>query len=280
MSKFDFDFTEDMVRELLKGNNEAGEWFEIMEELLPYYEINTANRVAGFIAQCAHESNNFKILEENLNYSAKSLDAVFPKYFVRAGRNAQDYHRQPEKIANIVYANRMDNGDTESGDGWRFRGRGVIQLTGRHNYTKFGQTLGYSAEQVVKYLSTKKGSLESACWFWDTNGLNKLADKQDIVGMTKRINGGTIGLEDRKKHYAHALEVLGGHWTPAPVEHTTVRKGSKGATVEAVQRAMGVKADGDFGPGTEKAVMDWQRRNGLVADGIVGPATLRAMGIV
>jgi len=277
---FEFDFNADQVRELLKGNGEAEEWFECMEEILPFYDIDTVNRVAMFIAQCAHESNNFRITEENLNYSAKGLNAVFPKYFVKAGRNAQDYHRQPEKIANVVYANRMDNGDTASGDGWRFRGRGVIQLTGCHNYTKFGESLSLSAEQAIKYLKTKKGALESACWFWDTNGLNKYADKQDVVGSTKRINGGTIGLDDRKKHYKHALEVLGGHWSPPPFEHSTVKKGSKGETVKAVQKVLGAKADGIFGPGTEAAVMQWQRSRGLVPDGIVGPATLREMGIV
>lgn len=277
---FEFDFNADQVRELLKGNGETDEWFEAMEEILPFYEITTVNRVAGFIAQCAHESNNFRVLQENLNYSAKALDAIFGKYFVRAGRNAKEYHRQPEKIANVIYASRMDNGDTASGDGWRFRGRGVIQLTGRHNYTKFADSLGITPEQAIKYVKTKKGALESACWFWDTNKINRYADKQDILGMTKRINGGTIGLADRKKHYGHALEVLGGHWEPPKVVHTTVRKGSKGETVKAVQKALGAKADGIFGPGTEKAVMQWQRSRGLVPDGIVGPNTLQAMGIV
>jgi putative chitinase len=276
---FDFEFNADQVRELLKGNSETDEWFEAMEEILPFYEINTVNRVAGFIAQCAHESNNFRVLQENLNYSSKALDAIFGKYFVRAGRNAKEYHRQPEKIANVIYASRMDNGDTASGDGWRFRGRGVIQLTGRHNYTKFGSSLSITAEQAIKYVKTKKGALESACWFWDTNKINRYADKQDITGMTKRINGGTIGLADRKKHYKHALEVLGGHWSPPKVVHSTVRKGSKGETVKAVQKALGAKADGDFGPGTEAAVIAWQRSRGLVPDGIVGPSTLRAMGI-
>ena len=250
-----------------------------MEEILPYYEINTVNRVAGFIAQCCHESNNFRVITENLNYSSKALDSIFGKYFVRAGRDSKPYHRQPEKIANIVYANRMDNGDTASGDGWRFRGRGVIQLTGRHNYTKFGDTLGYTPEQTVKYLKTKAGALESACWYWKTNKINKYCDSQDIITMTKRINGGTIGLADRKKHYAHALEVLGGKWSPPPVVHSTVRKGSKGATVKAVQTALGLTADGDFGPGTEAAVIQWQRSKGLVPDGIVGRSTLAAMGI-
>ena len=276
---FDFEFNADQVRELLKGNSETDEWFEAMEEILPFYEINTVNRVAGFIAQCAHESNNFRVLQENLNYSSKALDAIFGKYFVRAGRNAKEYHRQPEKIANVIYASRMDNGDTASGDGWRFRGRGVIQLTGRHNYTKFGSSSSITAEQAIKYVKTKKGALESACWFWDTNKINRYADKQDITGMTKRINGGTIGLADRKKHYKHALEVLGGHWSPPKVVHSTVRKGSKGETVKAVQKALGAKADGDFGPGTEAAVIAWQRSRGLVPDGIVGPSTLRAMGI-
>ena len=279
MSTFEFEFTEDQVQELLHGNGDFAEWFEAMEEILPYYEINTVDRVAGFIAQCAHESNNFKVIKENLNYSAKGLNAVFPKYFVRAGRDAQAYHRQPEKIANVVYAGRMDNGDTASGDGWRFRGRGVIQLTGRHNYTKFGETLGYTAEQSIKYLKTKKGALESACWFWKANNINKYADKQDITGMTKRINGGTIGLADRKKHYAHALEVLGGKWEPPAFVHSTVKKGSKGETVKAVQKALGASADGVFGPGTEAAVIAWQKSRGLVPDGIVGKATLAAMGI-
>ena len=248
-----------------------------MEEILPYYEINTVNRVAGFLAQCCHESANFRITQENLNYSSKALDAVFGKYFVRAGRDSKPYHRQPEKIANIVYANRMDNGDTASGDGWRFRGRGVIPLTGRHNYTKFGQSIGKSAEEVIPYVETKQGALESACWFWSSNGINRYADAQDIVGMTKRINGGTIGLEDRKHHYSHALEVLGGTYDPsskeAPLE--TVRKGSKGPTVMKVQRALGITpVDGDFGPGTERVVNEWQTKNGLVADGIVGPKSL------
>ena len=273
---FEFDFNADQARELLKGNTEADEWFECMEEILPYYDINTVNRVAGFIAQCAHESNNFRITQENLNYSAKGLNAVFPKYFVRAGRNAQDYHRQPEKIANIVYANRMENGDTASGDGWRFRGRGIIQLTGRYNYTKFGDSLSLTAEQAIKYLKSKKGALESACWFWDTNGLNKYCDNMDIVGATKRINGGTIGLDDRKKHYLHAMDVLGGDFEEPETDYNqTIRQGSRGPLVAEVQEKLDISpADGIFGPGTARIVKEWQSSNGLTADGIVGPKTL------
>ena len=273
---FKFEFTKDKLSHILKKNKEIDEWFSAMEEMLPKYEINTIDRVAGFLAQCAHESLDFTILKENLNYSADALNRVFPKYFERAGRDAQEYHRQPEKIANVIYANRMDNGDTASGDGYRFRGRGVIQLTGRANYTNFGKSINKTPEQVVEYLETKQGALESACWFWSTNGLNRYADAQDIVGMTKRINGGTIGLEDRKKHYAHALEVFGEHYDPSKVEAPleTVRKGSKGPTVMKVQKALGITADGDFGPGTENHVKRWQQSNGLTPDGIMGPKSL------
>lgn len=203
-----FNLNKQTLSEILKGNPDIDQWLEAMQEMFPKYEINTLNRVAGFIAQTAHESNNYKVLSENLNYSSQALDSLFSKYFAKAGRNSADYHRQPEKIANVIYANRMDNGDTASGDGWRFRGGGILQLTGRHNYTEFGKTVDMTAEQATDYVRTKKGAIESACWFWKTNGLNKFCDADDIVGMTKRINGGTIGLEDRKKHYQHAQEVL------------------------------------------------------------------------
>lgn len=153
---FKFEFTEEMAIELLRGNPEAEEWHEAICEILPLWGIDTAERVAMFVAQCGHESNNFKVLTENLNYSAKALDSIFPKYFKRAGRNAQEYHRQPKKIANVIYANRMDNGDTDSGDGWRFRGGGILQLTGRYNYTKFGQEVDMSPEEAVEYVRTKK----------------------------------------------------------------------------------------------------------------------------
>jgi len=280
---FKFKFTVDQIRELIK--TDADEWYEAMCEVLPLWQINTVERVAGFIAQCGHESAGFKVLSENLNYSADALNKIFPKYFVKAGRDAQAYHRQPEKIANVIYANRMDNGDTNSGDGWRFRGGGLIQLTGRHNYTQFAKAVEMSVEEAVNYVRTKKGAIDSACWFWDTNNINKYCDAGDIVGMTKRINGGTIGLEDRKKHYTHAIEVLGGQVSVAQhqedddhdvdEEYNTVLKvGSRGPLVQELQQALGLSADGIFGPGTKKALMDWQAANGLAADGIAGPKTL------
>ena len=267
--------TKDQVEQLLHGNPDIDEWYSAMSLLFPKYNINTPARIAGFIAQCGHESQNFKTLEENLNYSAEGLNKIFPKYFVKAGRDAQAYHRQPEKIANIVYANRMGNGDTASGEGWKFRGRGVIQLTGKDNYSRFAKHIGKSVDDTIAYLKTKQGALESACWFWDTNGLNEIADSGDFVAMTKRINGGTIGLEDRQKHYTHALAVLGGKAVAAPANtSTTLRKGDKGPQVVKMQKALGIASDGDFGPGTETALKRWQAANGLTADGVAGPKTL------
>jgi putative chitinase len=271
-----FDFTVEQVAELLPRIN-AEVWHNALARVLPKWDINTPNRVAGFIAQTSHESAGYSVLTENLNYSAEALDKIFPKYFKRAGIDAGDYHRQPEKIANIIYANRMDNGDTNSGDGWRFRGGGVLQLTGRYNYTQFGNAEEITAKEATDFVRTPIGALASACWFWNANNINSYCDNQDIVGMTKRINGGTIGLEDRKKHYEHALEVLGGHYSPSrvsPLGFETVRIGSRGHTVIRLQEELGLDADGIFGKGTEQHLKLWQTSRGLTADGIAGPQTL------
>jgi putative chitinase len=282
---FNFDFKLEHIEDMLKGNKETKEWYDAMVDILPKYDINTPARVAGFVAQCGHESNNFTVLTENLNYSAKALDSIFGKYFKRAGRDAEAYHRQPEKIANVIYAGRMDNNDSDSGDGWCFRGGGILQLTGRSNYTAFGKSVGKTPEQATEYVRTKEGALASACWFWQTNNINKYCDSGDIVGMTKRINGGTIGLEDRKAHYEHAIEVLTGsavvHLATVEVSNPSgvLRKGSKGDMVKKMQEVLGLDADGDFGPGTERAVKAWQAEHNLTADGIVGPATMKAMGM-
>lgn len=167
------------------------------------YGINNTLRLAHFLAQTAHESGGFRAIEENLNYSATGLNKIFPKYFVNAGRDANDYHRQPEKIANVVYASRMGNGNTASGDGYKYRGRGLIQLTGKSNYSAFAKDSEMTLDQAIKHLSTPKGAVESAAWFWAKNNLNALADKDDVVAVTKKINGGTNGLEDRKRHTEH-----------------------------------------------------------------------------
>ena len=272
---FKFDFEEWMAEELIH-RDDWKEWYDSMCEILPLWGVDTVERVAGFIAQCGHESGGFRVLSENLNYSAKALNTIFPKYFRRAGRDANEYHRQPEKIANVIYANRMDNGDASSGDGWTFRGGGILQLTGRYNYTQFGKAVEKTAEEAVEYVRTKKGALDSACWFWDENNINDYCDRQDIVGMTKRINGGTIGLEDRKKHYIHALDVLGGDYEEPEVDYKqTIKQGSRGPLVVEVQEKLDINpADGIFGPGTARIVKEWQLKNGLTADGIVGPKTL------
>lgn len=204
--------TNDQLKQLLPGNSNIDEWAEALNSILPEYEINTVERIAAFIAQCAHESGNFTRLEENLNYRWQTLRKVFPKYFP-TDAIAQEYASRPDKkeaIANRAYANRMGNGPEESGDGYRYRGRGLIQLTGKNNYTAFANSLDIPVEEAAEYLETFEGAVQSACWFWDTNNLNKWADEGDMVTLTKRINGGTNGLEDRIKHYKHALKVLNG----------------------------------------------------------------------
>lgn len=183
-------------------------WYEAIDQLLPDYDINTPARIAAFVAQCAHESMNFIFVKENLNYKAASLRKTFGKYFTDDA-TAAAYANRPEKIANRVYANRMGNGDEASGDGYRFCGRGLIQLTGRDNYTFFAGSLGIPVEEASDYLATFEGAAQSACWFWETNNLNRFADSGDIKGLTRAINGGYIGLEDRISHYEHALHVMG-----------------------------------------------------------------------
>jgi putative chitinase len=203
--------TQEQLKQLLPKNPYISHWHKALEQLFPDYEINTPQRMASFIAQCAHESAGFTALVENLNYRWQSLRKVFPKYFPDDAI-AQDYASRPNKqeaIANRIYASRMGNGDEASGDGYRYRGRGLIQLTGRSNYTWFAASLEISPEEASEYLTTFEGAAQSACWFWESNKLNQWADKGDILTLTKRINGGTIGLDDRIKHYEHALHVLG-----------------------------------------------------------------------
>ena len=184
---------------------------EPLHEVAEYYDMYVnMHRAAAFVAQTAHESGGFNFVKENLNYSAKGLMTTFKKYFPTEDI-AKQYERKPEKIANRVYANRMSNGDEASGDGYKFCGRGLIQLTGRANYTKFAEDLGISLDETVAYLETPAGAVSSAGWFWDNNNLNQYCDKDDFVTLTKRINGGTIGLEDRKHHYHLALDLLEHH---------------------------------------------------------------------
>lgn len=204
----DFILSREQLGQLLPGNPYLDYWYSALERCLPDYDINTPQRVAAFMAQCAHESGNFRFLKENLNYRAESLVRVWPKYFPNM-EIARQYAQKQEMIANRAYANRMGNGDEASGDGWKFCGRGLIQLTGRNNYQAFADSIETDINDIPAYLATFEGAVQSACWFWENNNLNKWADQGDILTLTKKINGGTLGLEDRIKHYNHALHVLG-----------------------------------------------------------------------
>jgi putative chitinase len=286
---FKFKFTKEQLAALIPGNKKVDEWYDALVDILPKYDITTEARVAGFIAQCAHESGNFMTLEENLNYREETLLKVFGRYFGPGKRNAAEYAKNPEKIANYVYMDEFRSskmGNVKEGDGWKFRGRGLKQLTGRENYTNFGKSVNMTAEQAADYVATEKGAIESACWFWNAKKLNAIADTGDVVKMTKIINGGDIGLADRQSRYKKAMEVFGGKIDlKAVVAESTetpsvLKVGSKGDMVKKMQKVLGVATDGDFGPGTEKAVKAWQTKNGLTADGVVGPKTMAKMGIV
>jgi len=205
------ELTIEQLKQLLPKNPYVDHWYDALSKLLPDYEINTPKRIAAFIAQCSHESGGFTALKENLNYNPATLRKLFSKYFPNDAL-AEEYCAKPNKqeaIASRIYANRMGNGDEASGDGYKYCGRGLIQLTGKSNYIAFADSLQISPEEASDYLATFEGAAQSACWFWESNNLNQWADKGDILTLTKRINGGTIGLEDRIKHYEHALHVLG-----------------------------------------------------------------------
>jgi len=173
------------------------------------FSINTPSRLAHFLAQTGHESGGFKITKENLNYSAERLQVIFKKYFT--AESAKEYARKPEKIANIVYANRMGNGNQASGDGFKFCGRGYIQLTGKDNYTAFDKSVEDDILATPDLVATKYPLL-SAAWFWNKNGLNAIADTgvgEDVITkITKKVNGGTIGLTDRVAHFNEYYNLL------------------------------------------------------------------------
>jgi len=292
--------SEAQLAKMIPTNKEVADWCKVLNEMLPKYGITSPRRIASFISQCAHESGDFRLLEENLNYKEETLLRVFPRYFGPGKQNAAEYAKNPEKIANYVYMdkNRSANGalgNTQEGDGWRFRGRGLKQVTGRSNYTTFGKAIGKTAEEVAEYLETKEGALVSALWFWQSRGLNEVADTGDVAKVTKIINGGDIGLADRRKRYDEALAVLDGKDAPGDDRRSgggessgqdrgqdrgqgrgseILRVGSRGAEVAALQRALGLADDGAFGSATEKALRAWQKAQGLTPDGIAGPQTL------
>jgi len=275
--------TVDQLRAMIPTNKEVEAWCAALNEMLPKYGITTDKRIASFISQCAHESSDFRVLQENLNYKEATLLKIFPRYFGPGKENAAEYAGKPEKIANYVYMDKNRSkagalGNVKDGDGWLFSGKGLKQVTGRANTTAFGKTVGMTAEEAAEYLLTKKGALESALWFWDSRNLNEVADTGDQVRLTKIINGGDIGLADRQARYTRAMAALGGKITaPTPTTTTvseTLRRGSKGEAVKKLQAKLGLAADGDFGPGTEAGLKKWQAANGLTADGVAGPKTL------
>lgn len=201
----------DQLKQIFPNTNQEilAKYIDPLNSVFEKYEINTSLRQSHFLGQVGHESGGFKVTEENLNYSADGLMRVFPKYFSK--QVAEQYARKPVLIANRVYANRMGNRSEDSGDGWRYRGRGLIQLTGKSNYLQFGQSVGLGnngLDDVIVFLETEQGEVESAGWFWDKNQLNDLADLDDVKGITKRINGGLNGLEDRRKITELAFSVL------------------------------------------------------------------------
>jgi putative chitinase len=197
-----------MTNEQLQQLGIDSKWLQPLEDTFAKYDINTPERQAAFIGQCAHESGNFKTLEENLNYKPEALMRVWSSRFPTLDV-AMKYAHNPEAIANKVYGGRMGNGVEETGEGWKYHGRGLIQLTGKENYANCGSGIGVDLLSNPGLLNTPEYAALSAGWFWNKKGLNSLADAGDIDTITKRINGGTLGLDDRKAKIAKALSILG-----------------------------------------------------------------------
>ena len=196
-----------ITTEQLKKLHIGEQWLDALNETFARFDISTPIRQASFIGQCGHECGSFKVLEENLNYRAETLMKLWSKRFPTL-EIANQYAKNPKKIANMVYANRMGNRDEASGDGYRFRGRGCIQLTGHANYFHAGKACDEDFVMNPDLVATPKYAAMTAGWFWSTHKLNQYADGSDFLMMTKKINGGTIGLQDRINHINHALNII------------------------------------------------------------------------
>ena len=203
----DFPLTQDQLSRIIPTNHYVGNWYPVLVQGLPDYDITSVKRIAAFLSQCAHESNDFNSIKENLNYHAQTLMNTWPKLFPTIDI-ANQYASNPQMIANRAYANILGNGDESSGDGYKFCGRGLIQVTGKYNYQEFADSLTMNINDVPAYLETFQGAVQGACWFWETHKLNTYADSEDILGMTKVINGGTLGLDDRTLRYNKAISIL------------------------------------------------------------------------
>lgn len=198
--------TPEKLKTIIHNNVDYQEWYKLLLEYLPQFEIDTIERVSHFLANCAHESSDFKILQENLNYSKDRLLAVFPKYFNNS--NSDKYANKPIAIASRIYANRMGNGAEESKEGWRFRGRGLIQLTGKNAYNSFSKYIGKPLEDTCNYLLTKEGALLGSLFFWKTTNINKIADTTDVQKVRRAVNGGLIGISDVTARYNTIKKIL------------------------------------------------------------------------
>ena len=199
----------EQFKKIFPNCKEPDKWFNALSEILPTQNITTKNQVMCFLAQCGHESAEFNTLRENFNYSAEGLLKVFPKYFTPT--LAQQYARKPDKIANRVYANRMGNGSEESGDGFKYRGVGLIQLTFKSNILECSKAI-FGDDRAIKtpeILMVKENAVKSACWFWNKNSLNQYADTENIQMLTKKINGGTNGLQERISLFKKIKQICG-----------------------------------------------------------------------
>ena len=201
-------FTKENLQKFFEDTDEniIDSFVDPLNKTCDKFDINSTNRIAMFIAQVGHESGGLTHTKENLNYKAAQLLKIFPRYFENA--DPADYEHQPEKIANRIYAGRMGNGSEDTGDGWKFRGRGLIQLTGKENYTRFANELCMDLDAAVDYLETPEGAAMSAGWYWNDRHINDAADNGDVEKVTRRINGGTIGLEERTALYNEALSTF------------------------------------------------------------------------
>lgn len=274
--------TEQEFRKVVAGATEANiqKYYEPLMAAMNEFDINTPERQVMFLAHIMVESGALRLVVENLNYSVTGLRSTFGKYY-RTNTEAAAHAHQPVKIASRVYANRMGNGSEASQDGWKYRGRGLKQLTGKYNYTNCGNALGYDLVNNPEYLETPEGAARSAAWFWDNQKLNKLADAHDIKGSTLAINGGYNGLEERTKYYNRGMEVLRATYQnpdiSTSIPSVILREGSKGKEVERLQGLLGIRIDADFGPATKKAVVEFQKSKGLIADGVVGSVTWKVL---
>lgn len=261
-------------------NKEPEIWRGYAAEYFELYQINTNNRIAGFLAQTSHESADFTRFIESTNYSWDRLVEVFGRRYFPTDAFAKEFNRDAKRIANYVYsdhtpARKSKLGNTEPNDGWNFRGSGLIQLTGRSNVSAFASSVEMNPEEAAAYCRTKRGAIHSACWFWSSRNINKFADAGDIIGMSKAVNGGDIGLADRKSRWARNknLSFLAG-------EYPTVSKGAKGELVKRIQKALGFSdrdADGIYGNQTLSAIRAWQKANKYIVTGVLYPDQLKLM---